>query len=401
MRKIYLLLIVLIVSSITAYSQTWESKASLPNNIGKHHPVTFGIGDYGYLTTGTSGTSQVTNDFLKYDPATDTWSELTDFPGTARSFAIGATYNGKAYLAFGLSQTQFLNDLWEFDPVTETWKELASCPCAGRRHPAFIIRDDRIFAGLGDGAAGNLNDWWSYDMNTNNWTQQPSLPGPVRHHPFMFTAGDHVYAGMGHGGNNIFKDWYEFDIVTNTWTQMNDFPGEARVAGTQFDMGGYGYVLSGDGDNHSFMGEGEFWKYDPFNDDWEQLTSHPGISRWAPGSFTVNNTVYFIGGQNRISNFINGDMWAYDIAPAASINYISKSENTLELYPNPTKNELNFSNLTGNFSYKIVELSGKVVSNGTLNSFYKIDVNQLSSGIYFIELVGESNELFKEKFIKQ
>ena len=54
MRKIYLLLIVLIVSSITAYSQTWESKASLPNNIGKHHPVTFGIGDYGYLTTGTS-----------------------------------------------------------------------------------------------------------------------------------------------------------------------------------------------------------------------------------------------------------------------------------------------------------------------------------------------------------
>jgi len=400
MKKIYLIAVNLLFVTL-CFGQTWEGKAELPNNEGRHHPVTFGIGDFGYATTGTSATSQVTKDLYKYDPATDSWTQLNDFAGEARSFAIGAPYNGKAYMGFGLSLTTFLNDLWEFDPATETWTQLASCPCAGRRHPALIIRDDRIFVGLGDGAAGNLNDWWSYDMNTDSWTQQPSLPGPVRHHPFMFTAGDHVYAGMGHGGNNIYKDWYEFDITTDTWTQMQDFPGEARVAGTQFDMGGYGFVLSGDGDDHSFMGEGEMWKYDPFNDDWEQLPSHPGISRWAPGSFTINNTVYFIGGQNRISQFINGDMWSFDIAPAASTPEIEVTENTFSAYPNPTANILNFTNSTKINSVKVFDISGKMVLQSNLIGSSNIDLSDLSKGLFILEITTTNNEIFNSKILKQ
>lgn len=402
MYKIYSLLLPVVIICCSIFSlnaQQWEQKANLPNNLGFHHPVTFGIGDYGYLTTGTTASSNVTKFMFKYDPVNDEWIQLSDFPGTSRSFSIAAVYNDKAYMAFGLSLTSFLNDLWEFDPVTETWKELANCPCAGRRHPAFIARDGKLYAGLGDGAAGNLNDWWVYDIATDSWSQQPNLPGPVRHHPFMFKAGDHVYAGMGHGGNNIYADWYEFDVVNNTWNVMNNFPGEARVAGTQFDFGGYGYVLSGDGDDHSFMSEGEFWKYDPFNDTWEQLESHPGISRWAPNSFVVNNNVYFTGGQNRISGFINGDLWAYPLGPAASTNEISNAEN-ISIYPNPTANfvTVNSSKIV---TAHLTDLAGKMVLTSNLIQNKTIDLQSVPKGVYILNLVNEKGKIQQEKIIKQ
>ena len=112
MIKIYSIvtLIPFFLGYIQLSAQTWDSKASLPNNIGKHHPVTFGIDGFGYSVTGTSASSQTSKDFFKYDPVNDSWSKLTDFPGAARSFAIGQAYNGKAYMGFGY-QFNFLNDL--------------------------------------------------------------------------------------------------------------------------------------------------------------------------------------------------------------------------------------------------------------------------------------------------
>ncbi len=399
MIKIYSIvtLIPFFLGYIQLSAQTWDSKSSLPNNIGKHHPVTFGIDGFGYSVTGTSASSQTSKDFFKYDPVNDSWSKLTDFPGAARSFAIGQAYNGKAYMGFGY-QFNFLNDLWEFDPINSSWTQLSSCPCEGRRHPAFIVTEGRIFVGLGDGNSGNLKDWWSYEIDTDTWTQENDIPGPVRHHPFMFAAGDHIYAGMGHGGNNIYSDWYEFDIDTDTWTKLNNFPGEARVAGTQFALGGYGYVLSGDGDNHNFMNEGEFWKYDPFNDDWEQLPSHPGISRWAPGSFTLDNTVYFLGGENRSSGAIKGDMWSYQLGPIASLKNTQAEEKKAFFYPNPTNGQLNLNTSIAPRSIQFFNLSGEMIEEITCFNKLKINLNNLSKGIYWIKASSE-NEMFIEKLV--
>ena len=68
------------------------------------------------------------------------------------------------------------------------------------------------------------------------------------------------------------------------------------MAGTQFTNNGKGYVLHGEGEDHDLMDDGEFWEYDPSTDSWQQLTSVPGGSRWAPGTFVVDNTVYTVAG---------------------------------------------------------------------------------------------------------
>lgn len=78
--------------------------------------------------------------------------------------------------------------------------------------------------------------------------------------------------------------------------QMSNFPSEGRVAGTQFSYNCKGYILSGDGDDHRSLDSGEFWEYDPSNDTWTQLSSHPGDAIWAPGSFVIGREVFFMLG---------------------------------------------------------------------------------------------------------
>ena len=195
----------------------------------------------------------------------------------------------------------------------DTWIQKTSFPGDGRNHPAMIVVNDKIYMGCGSNGSGNLGDWWEYDITLDSWSQKPDIIGNDRHHPYYFGIGDYAYVGFGHGslpgpGSNpssnsyIYNDFYRYDPSNDSWLQLNDFPAEARVAGTQFSYNGKGYVLSGDGDDHGPLSSGEFWEYNPINDSWNQLPSHPGGAIWAPGNFVIGCDVYFLLGQDWNSN---------------------------------------------------------------------------------------------------
>jgi len=362
-------------------AQNWNPLNNMPSP--RHHPVTFSLNGTGYMLTGSTQTESTTKDFYSYDPSNDAWTQRTDFPGTARGFAIGASYQGLGYMGFGASDNGLLNDLWVFDPTSDQWSQLASCPCAGRRHPAFVIENGKIYVGLGDGDVGDLRDFHVYDIGSNSWTQIGSLPASGRHHPFHFAAAGEVYAGMGHSGFTIYGDWYRFNPTSMGWTSMSPFPGEARVAGTQFDHGGKGYVLSGDGDNHSYMPSGEFWEYEPGTDTWTQLPPHPGISLWAPGSFVINDKVYFFGGYDRQTGTFPSSVWEYQLSPN---NVSIKAEYaSTKVYPNPVMDVLKIeSQTTGPMHWRLYGLrGGELIREGRSK---QIDMHDLPNGSYILVL---------------
>ena len=405
MNKILPFLILFFVS-ISLNAQIWEPISDTP--FKGDHTLSFGLNGLGYSVGGNNAQGNPSNRFYSYDPTLDIWSEMNDFPGSSRGFGISDTYEGKAYIGFGLNSfNEILRDLWEFDPNTNGWTQLASCPCTPRFHPAFVAHKGKIFVGMGGSANGNLNDWWEYDIDSDTWSQKPSLPGAVRHHPYQFAIGDYVYTGFGHGngpGLNIYKDWYRYDPVTEEWTQMSDLPSEGRVAGTQFSLGDKGYVLSGDGDNHSFMTTGEFWEYDPIVDTWTSLPPHPGTSRWAPSSFLLDGYVYFLTG---LSQSLVEDFRAYryllDDNPPTSTDDLAKNE--LLVSPNPA-NEIvkvqlkeTSSNIHG---VSLFNVNGKlfIEKDNLNNNTITLNIQDLPVGVYFLKVELE-NEVISKKLVKQ
>jgi len=308
----HFLLVIFTVSVSLLTAQEWESVASLPATFRTDHSFGFSLDGKGYLATGSDGDIYYA-DFYEYDPATDVWTRKADFPGGARGFAIGDVYEGKAYFGFGTSGSGRLDDLWVYDPADDSWTELAPCECDPRIHPAMVAVSGKIFVGLGGTPNGDSNDWWMYDIETNTWEQRASFPDDRRHHPYQFHDGTYAYVGFGHGGPNIYDEWYKYDHINDVWEQKATLPAEGRVAGAQFSYKNHGFVLSGDGDNHSYMDTGEFWMYFPTSDKWEQLTPHPGRSRWAPASFVLDDEVYLLNGWNSLDGYF-ADNWKFDLS---------------------------------------------------------------------------------------
>lgn len=403
--------------STQAQNDAWETKAEFPAQ-GRDHPVGFGINNTGYAMVGmveTVNGIRFLDDFYKYAPSEDKWESKGSFPGAARGFSIGIAHQGKGYIGFGAkinraaNQIEPLKDLWEYNPETDSWNELPPCPCDARRHPAMEAVNGKIYVGLGDGGDGNLKDWWVFDLETEEWSQIPDMPGPPRHHPYHFTVDGNIYAGMGHGSklaveanpNGILDDWYEYDPKDSSWTEMDKFPGQPRVAGTQFANGDYGYILSGDGGNHSYMDSGQFWRYNPANDEWKELPAHPGISLWAPTNFVLNDEVMMIGGLNRRDGTRDARIYSYQLASTTGVASQTREEEALSLYPNPVSNNLQVD-LKGKAirNLSILDMNGKVVKR-TGSRTGQLNVSLLDNGTYLLRIQDEAGEWHQHKFIKQ
>ncbi len=74
------------------------------------------------------------------------------------------------------------------------------------------------------------------------------------------------------------------------------------------------------------------------------------------------------------------------------------SDQQLTIYPNPTKNNLNFKGVNNNFSVSVYDILGKNILNASINMNQSLDVSKLNNGLYILKFEG-INSTFK--FIKQ
>ncbi len=215
----------------------------------------------------------------------------------------------------------------------------------------------------------------------------------------MFNAAGEVFAGLGHSGGTIYKDWYKLDTALNTWSAMNQFPGEARVAGTQFNLGEYGFVLSGDGDDHNYMATGEMWRYQPSTDTWKEFPPHPGQSRWAPGSFVINNNIYFFGGRNRFTNEYPSDLWKFDMA-AATVGIEEEVLSNTYAFPNPATEVLYWEYDKSITELKVYNIMGQLVLSSAADA-QQLDIQALNGGLYLVQFFAKSKVIKTSKILIQ
>ncbi|MNU70235.1 hypothetical protein D3C71_596370 [compost metagenome] len=88
---------------------------------------------------------------------------------------------------------------------------------------------------------------------------------------------------------------------------------------------------------------------------------------------------------------------------SASFMGDQSSEATYTVYPNPTKDKLaiNSSNPTERMTVQVMDMNGKVLSTHQLLNNSTIDVSSISTGIYFVRIISETEKVTQMKFIKE
>jgi N-acetylneuraminic acid mutarotase len=133
------ILIMLLCVPLFGISQSWNLVSNFIGD-GRHHPITFGNDEYGFVISGS-----YLDDVHKYDKANDSWVQLQDIPFSGRGYSYGVAVGNKAYIGFGsTSNGQYPVDWWEYDMDNDVWNQKSNFPGVGREHPAMIVVNNKI-----------------------------------------------------------------------------------------------------------------------------------------------------------------------------------------------------------------------------------------------------------------
>jgi N-acetylneuraminic acid mutarotase len=156
----------------------------------------------------------VTNyqDVWKYDPGTDSWSPVADYPGAVTlgisGFGLGSygfvfdagPGNPRAPISGSGSQGK----LYRYTDTTNLWIEKASLPvpsqivsasCIGLSGKGYVT----ITLPANTSSTLPKKDFWEYDSSGNSWTQRADVGTSLRWFAGSFTIGNKAYVGLGTG----------------------------------------------------------------------------------------------------------------------------------------------------------------------------------------------------------
>ena len=217
-----------------------------------------------------------------------------------RACATAFVANGQAYVFAGRDTAGVAqNDLWRYDPETDTWTDMGATPLDSRVNATACVCDGRVYLGLGfNGGYGNdpsyLRDFWAYTPATNEWTRLADYPNRYTDRATSFVGQGELYVGYGFCWT-YRRDMFRYDIATNTWdsidVQIDRFDEPTR------SFGGTGCTCMG----RHFMGSGYYrkslnWWAELVNGTWEERTPIPGKTRTLASSAATTDHIYVIGG---------------------------------------------------------------------------------------------------------
>jgi hypothetical protein len=228
-----------------------------------------------------------------YDPATDNWSPLTNFP-TSRYEASAAVVNGKIYVMGGrIATTLGANEV--YDPVGDSWSPAAPMPQPSARS-AIGVLDGKIHVVAGytyDSVYTPLTNHQVYDPQLDSWSTAADLID-------VYAA---AYAGEYHGAVVRGKLYviadnipHEYDPETDTWTAKTPAPGDVRSDYALAETGGRIFLVSGiSGVTFHIVGTAQ--EYDPFADSWTTHVPIPELRYYATGA-GLDGKVFVLGGSS-------------------------------------------------------------------------------------------------------
>ena len=373
-------------------AQTWTQVASMPSGSQRYNAVSFSIGDNGYVTTGQT-TSTTLNTTYEYNPQTDAWTQMANFPAGNRRVAAGFSIGNKGYVIGGRDDSTdtgvLHNDMWEFDPANNTWTQKANFPGGNRETLIAFSIDGYGYAGFGLNYSRKL-DFYKYNPVDDSWTQLPDINYYSHHYNTeVFVLNGKAYFATGSAYSSVtFSNYasdkvFMFEPATGIWTQINNFPGGARQYATAFTVNDNAYM--GLGNNGTFLTD--LWQYDEPNDAWTQMANFSPGGRIYTSVFTLGNKAYIGNGRSASSQTLTT---FFSWEPSLSI--IENASNPFSIISGHNKIVI-ASTQSSNYGVKIFTVDGRMMlSRQFQNEDHETTINhQLNAGVYIVNILDHKN----------
>jgi len=258
----------------------------------------FVIGNYGYICGGYRGKTQRERDCWEYNIASDWWTQCADLPETAdaRNGAVGFSVGSKGYITNGYTVysdddpvnsggSAYLSDTWEYDPATDSWTKMDDYPGTARRGAVSFTIGQYAYVGTGYAKDDKqLKDFYKFDptqASGSQWTLLQGFGGQKREGAQAFVINDIAYLVGGINNGADVEDFWSFDPTRsdeNKWTRLRDIKDESdddydddytsimRAYGCAFVIDGQGFLTLGQTAGGGLRSN--YWIYDPATDLW-------------------------------------------------------------------------------------------------------------------------------------
>ncbi len=329
--------------------QVVSAGAAITATMHKNNFTLTGVGDSLYLFGGASDiTGTVSNQLHRFDTSTETWHSVavTSTGPAGRQGHAAAAFGNQLYILGGANQAgQKLDDVWRYNPATNTWSEVTqdTRPPARMGHTAVGTADNLLIYGGVMATPILTTSVWKFDPNTGYWTTYGMAnPQGGRLGHSAGIIGDSLY--LVGGGETPSVDFMQktdfngilYDSVTVTSTAR---PTPRRNQATVFLPASNSIMIFGGESITTSAPISDAWSFDIGKGEWTKLpdlpnavtglkaaswtsTSHSPAGR-LPGALAGGVQVLIVGGKDAQGD-LNPTSYVFDGAayqPVVTQNY--------------------------------------------------------------------------------
>jgi len=321
MLRIVLLSVFSCLLANIIHAQVFTPKADLIEP--RYRGISFALDGKIYSGTGRDGQNSMDNAMRKYDPATDQWTILSEFPSSPFRGGISMVIDGLAYAGLGWDGSTTFTHWKQYDPASDTWIVKADVVGDPGAYSGIFTLNGKGYAVGGSGAVAEHNQTWAYDPIADTWEQKADFPGDARDFPFADTVGGFAYVGLGDLflAPPFYTDIYKYDPVADSWSTIAPIPvsstGAIAEGGCSFHASYNGKIILMNimGIQSSDPADlATVYVYDPIADAWTLYeNTNPLTIRETPVLGQIGDKVYFGGGHDADAMTYD-DFWEVDVA---------------------------------------------------------------------------------------
>lgn len=273
------------------------------------------------------------NDGKRYNPATDTWSDISSFNAPSARREHSAVWTGNEMIIWGGA---YYGGYWHYpadgkryNPTTDTWADMsiANAPVPRYLHTVVWTGSEMIIWG-GSGDDCCINDSGGrYSPAMDAWRDMAPNASVSRTRQIAVWTGDKVIVWGGELGSDYSPIGGRYDPVTDTWAEISSVDGPAgRERHCAVWTGNQVIIWGGEtrqngphGPERSVLNDGK--RYDPTTDKWTNMAATAMDARMSHTAVWTGREMIVWGGWDGRNYFNDGGRYApslYQYLPLAA-----------------------------------------------------------------------------------